>query len=42
MGAVVDAWGNRWILAQHVKDMSPEEIKRASEETAARWNQENK
>jgi PhnB protein len=38
-GALVDRWGIRWNLAQHVKDMSPEEMKRASEEAAAQWRQ---
>ncbi len=38
MGAVVDRWGNRWTLAQHVKDMSPEEMKRAQDAAVAQWN----
>jgi uncharacterized glyoxalase superfamily protein PhnB len=42
MGAVVDRWGNRWTLAQHMKDLSPEEMKRASEEAAAQWRQGKK
>ena len=41
-GALVDRWGIRWNLAQHVKDMSPEEMKRASEEAAAQWRQGRK
>lgn len=31
MGTVVDPFGNRWNLAQHVKDMTPEEMKKASD-----------
>jgi uncharacterized glyoxalase superfamily protein PhnB len=29
---VTDRWGNRWLLAQHVKDVSPDQIKRHQEE----------
>jgi PhnB protein len=42
MGAVVDRWGHRWNLAQHVKDMTPDEMKRAGEAAAAEWNKERK
>jgi uncharacterized glyoxalase superfamily protein PhnB len=42
MGAVTDRWGNRWTLAQRVKDMTPEEMKRASEQAAAEWRQGKK
>jgi uncharacterized glyoxalase superfamily protein PhnB len=38
MGAVVDRWGNRWTLAHHIKDMSPEEMKRAQDAAVAQWN----
>jgi uncharacterized glyoxalase superfamily protein PhnB len=31
LGMLSDPWGNRWALAQHVKDMSPEEMKKAQE-----------
>ena len=37
MGAVTDRWGNRWTIAQHSKDMSPEDMKRAQDEAAAQW-----
>jgi len=37
MGAVTDRWGNRWTIAQHTSDMSPEEMKRAQDEAAAQW-----
>jgi uncharacterized glyoxalase superfamily protein PhnB len=30
-GTVKDRWGNRWNLAQHVKDVSPDEMQRAQE-----------
>jgi uncharacterized glyoxalase superfamily protein PhnB len=42
MGSLVDRWGNRWTLAQHAKDLSPEEMKRASEQAAAEWRQGGK
>jgi len=29
MGKVADRWGNEWSLAQHTKDMSPEEMEKA-------------
>jgi len=35
MGAVTDKWGNSWTLAQHVKDMSPAEMKKAQDEFVA-------
>jgi len=37
MGSVVDRWGNRWTLAQHVKDMSPAEMRAAGAAAAAVW-----
>jgi PhnB protein len=33
---VVDNWGNRWGIAQHIKDMTPEEIKKATDEFIAK------
>jgi uncharacterized glyoxalase superfamily protein PhnB len=33
---VTDRWGNRWLLAQHVKDMSPQEMQQAQDEWLAR------
>lgn len=42
MGTVVDRWGHRWNLAQRVKDMTPEDMRRAGEAAAAQWNQEKK
>src|SRR5580693_1401241 len=42
MGMVVDRWGNRWNLAQHAKDMTPEEMKQAGEAAAAEWNKGKK
>jgi uncharacterized glyoxalase superfamily protein PhnB len=35
-GTVTDPWGNRWLLAQHIKDMSPQEMKRAQDEWLAK------
>jgi uncharacterized glyoxalase superfamily protein PhnB len=31
MGVLVDKWGNEWSLAQHVKDMTPAEMKAAQD-----------
>lgn len=31
MGTIVDQWGNEWTLAQHTKDMTPEEMKKAED-----------
>jgi uncharacterized glyoxalase superfamily protein PhnB len=31
MGTVVDAWKNEWTLAQHIKDMTPAEMKAAQD-----------
>jgi len=31
MGAVQDPFGNKWNLAQHVKDMTPDEMKKAQD-----------
>ncbi|MFT3698618.1 MAG: VOC family protein [Kofleriaceae bacterium] len=30
-GTLADKWGNRWNLAQHTRDVSPEEMKAATE-----------
>jgi uncharacterized glyoxalase superfamily protein PhnB len=35
MGAVADRWGNQWTLAQHIKDMTPAEMKKAQDEFVA-------
>ena len=32
MGTVLDKWGIQWTLAQHMKDLTPDEIKRAQDE----------
>ena len=31
MGTLVDRWGNEWTLAQHTKDLTPEEMKKAQD-----------
>ena len=36
MGLVVDRWGNRWTLAQHVKDLTPEQLQSATSEFVAK------
>jgi PhnB protein len=35
MAQVVDRWGNIWALAQHTKDLTPEEMKKAQDEFVA-------
>jgi PhnB protein len=35
-GQVVDKWGVEWNLAERIKDMTPEEMKKAQEEFVAR------
>jgi len=30
-----DRWGNQWVIAQHVKDLSPAEMKKAQDEFVA-------
>jgi PhnB protein len=30
-GTVTDRWGNQWSFAQHVRDVSPEEMRKATE-----------
>jgi uncharacterized glyoxalase superfamily protein PhnB len=35
VGSVVDKWGNQWMLAQHVKDMTPAEMKQAQDQFVA-------
>jgi uncharacterized glyoxalase superfamily protein PhnB len=37
LGSVTDRWGNVWTLAQHMKDLSPDEMKRAQESAVAEW-----
>ena len=33
---VHDRWGNQWVLAQHVKDLTPAEMKKAQDEFVAK------
>jgi len=42
MASVSDRWGNRWTLAQHVKDLSPEEMRLAQEKAVAEWKRDKK
>ncbi|HVI23987.1 MAG TPA: VOC family protein, partial [Myxococcales bacterium] len=35
MGSVTDRWGNQWTLAQHVKDLTPAEMKKAQDDFVA-------
>jgi PhnB protein len=41
-GMVVDPWGNRWGLAQHVKDLAPEEVKKAQEDYHAQMSRQHR
>jgi uncharacterized glyoxalase superfamily protein PhnB len=36
MGVVVDRWGNKWSLAQHMRDLSPAEMKKAQDDFVAK------
>jgi PhnB protein len=38
-GTLVDPYGFRWSMATHIKDMSPEEMKRAQDETMKTMSQ---
>jgi PhnB protein len=42
MASLMDKWGNRWTLAQRVKDMTPDEMKSASEAASKEWEQQSK
>ncbi len=35
MGKVEDRWGNSWSIAQHTKDLTPEQMKKAQDEFVA-------
>jgi PhnB protein len=39
-GGVADAWGNRWTLAQRVKDLSPAELEAAQAEAVAAFRKQ--
>lgn len=41
-GTVVDRWGNRWTFAQRVRDMTPDDMRKAGEAAAAEWNSRSK
>jgi len=41
-GKVSDHWGNDWGLAQHVKDMTPDEMKKAEQAFIAEMAQQKK
>ncbi len=42
LGSLVDRWGNRWTLAQRIRDLTPDDMRRAGEEAAAQWRQGKK
>jgi PhnB protein len=37
-GGLIDRFGIRWSLAQHIKDLTPEEMKKAQDEAARAWS----
>jgi len=39
MGTLVDRWGNQWSLAQHIKDVTPDEMKQAQDAFVAQMKQ---
>lgn len=42
MGKVTDKWGNDWAMAQHVKDMTPQEMEKAQKEFLAQMERQKK
>jgi hypothetical protein len=41
LGSVADRWGNQWMIATHVKDMTPEEQKQAGDDFAKQMSKKN-
>ena len=39
---VHDRWGNQWVLAQHVKDLTPAEMKKAQDDFVEQQSQKKK
>ena len=35
-GSIEDPFGHRWSISTHIKDLSPEELKKAAEEAMAK------
>jgi len=42
MGTVVDKWGNTWNLATHVKDLTPDQMKKAQDAAVAEMAKQKK
>jgi PhnB protein len=42
MGTVTDRWGNQWTLAQHIKDLTPDEMKKAQDEFVAQMKNQKR
>jgi hypothetical protein len=42
MGQVVDKWGNEWTVAQHMKDMTPQELEQAQRAFIAEMEKKKK
>ena len=42
MATVIDGWGTRWNLATHVKDLTPDEIKKAQDAFVAEMAKQKK
>jgi PhnB protein len=41
-GTLVDRWGIQWTLAQHMKDLTPEQMKKAQDEFVAQMSKQKK
>jgi PhnB protein len=41
-GTVEDPWGNRWNLAQHMKDLTPEQMQKAQDDFVAQMAKQKK
>jgi hypothetical protein len=42
MATVMDKWGNRWNLATHVKDLMPDQMKKAQDAFVAEMAKQKK
>jgi uncharacterized glyoxalase superfamily protein PhnB len=40
LGALADKWGNHWTIAQRIKELTPEEMKKAGDEFAAQMQRQ--
>jgi PhnB protein len=42
LGSVLDRWGNRWTLAQRVKELAQEQLEHARDDAASSWQEGRK